>query len=105
MNKRKKFVISSAVLLFGFVALHFLDNRFPFLVFYGLGIYALFLTTNIYTVAAIRSIALLRAARGVGFVLTLTTAFLLFDALLSLKTGIAITGLSIFFVSLLLYWQ
>jgi len=59
--------------------------RLPVVAFYGLGIYVLCLTSNIYTVGAIRTIALLRAARGVGFVLTLITSFLIFDAILSLR--------------------
>src|SRR3972149_1969152 len=66
MSKRKRFLITSGIL-------------------YLAGIYVLSLTANIYTVAAIRTIALLRAARGVGFVLTLTISFLIFDAILSLK--------------------
>ena len=60
--------------------------RIPIVIFYGLGIYILCLTMNIFTVSAIRTIALLRAARGVGFVLTLTTSFLVFDAILSLRS-------------------
>lgn len=60
--------------------------RLPVVAFYGLGIYVLCLTSNIYTVGAIRTIALLRAARGVGFVLTLITSFLIFDAILSLRS-------------------
>jgi Protein of unknown function (DUF5656) len=60
--------------------------RIPIVIFYGVGIYVLCLTANIYSVAAVRTIALLRAARGVGFVLTLLTSFLVFDALFSLKT-------------------
>lgn len=59
--------------------------RLPVVVFYAAGIYVLCLTSNIYTVGAIRTIALLRAARGVGFVLTLVTSFLIFDAILSLR--------------------
>lgn len=66
--------------------------RIPILIFYGIGIYALCLTTNIYTVAAIRTIALLRAARGVGFVLTLITSFLLFDTILSLRVPILLNS-------------
>lgn len=66
-------------------------TRIPIVLFYGLGIYALCLTSNIFTVAAIRTIALLRAARGVGFVLTLITSFLIFDAILSLKTPLFLT--------------
>lgn len=59
--------------------------RIPIVIFYGLGIYTLCLTSNIYLVAAVRTIALLRAARGVGFVLTLLTSFLVFDTILSLR--------------------
>ena len=61
-------------------------TRLPVIAFYAIGIYVLCLTSNIYTVGAIHTIALLRAARGVGFVLTLATAFLIFDAILSLRT-------------------
>lgn len=59
--------------------------RLPIILFYALGMYVLALTSNIFTVGAIRTIALLRAARGVGFVLTLVTSFLIYDAILSLK--------------------
>ena len=62
--------------------------RIPVVIFYGIGIYVLCLTMNIFTVSAIRTIALLRAARGVGFVLSLITSFLVFDAILSLRTAI-----------------
>jgi len=73
--------------------------RLPMIVFYGLGIYALSLTMNVFTVSAVRTIALLRAARGVGFVLTLVTLFLIYNAILSLKipfwgSSLLITGLS-----------
>lgn len=146
MSKRRRFVATSLVLSFGFVAIQFLtdQNRFwaigllglatailfgwslfeglgknmtiltlvlptiftlgvgtfwfllpaniyariPIVIFYGVGIYILCLTMNIFTVSAIRTIALLRAARGVGFVLSLITSFLVFDAILSLRTSI-----------------
>ena len=73
--------------------------RLPMIVFYGLGIYALSLTMNVFTVSAVRTIALLRAARGVGFVLTLVTLFLIYNAILSLKitfwgSALLITALS-----------
>lgn len=73
--------------------------RLPMIVFYGLGIYALSLTMNVFTVSAVRTIALLRAARGVGFVLTLITLFLIYNAILSLKipfwgSSLLITALS-----------
>lgn len=79
--------------------------RIPVLLFFGLGIYALSLTSNIYTVSAIRSIALLRAARGVGFVLTLITSFLLFDAILSLKWDIYFQAELVFLISFPVYLQ
>lgn len=79
--------------------------QIPIVIFYALGIYVLCLTANIYSVAAIRTIALLRAARGVGFVLSLLTSFLVFDALLSLRTEIYILVPLVFVVSFLLYLQ
>ncbi len=73
--------------------------RIPIVIFYGLGIYVLCLTMNIFTVSAIRTIALLRAARGVGFVLSLVTSFLVFDAILSLRSLIYILALLVGAVS------
>ncbi|HJX59516.1 hypothetical protein A2V61_00865 [Candidatus Woesebacteria bacterium RBG_19FT_COMBO_47_8] len=79
--------------------------RLPVVIFYGIGIYVLSLTMNIFTVATIRTIALLRAARGVGFVLTLVTFFLVFDAILSLKAGLGFTALGVGAVSFPLFVQ
>ncbi|MBI3290558.1 hypothetical protein HYZ78_04135 [Candidatus Microgenomates bacterium] len=58
--------------------------RIPVVLIYALGMYALLLTANIYNVAAIRTIALLRAAHAVGFLLTLATSFFVFDTIWSL---------------------
>ena len=74
-------------------------------IFYGIGIYALCLTMNIFSVAAERTIALLRAARGVGFVLSLITTFLVFDAILSLKSELFVLLPLVFASSFLLYFQ
>ncbi len=71
--------------LFWFLLPSTILARLPIIVFYGFGIYALSLTMNVFTVSAVRTIALLRAARGVGFVLTLITLFLIYNAILSLK--------------------
>jgi len=79
--------------------------RIPIIIFYAIGIYVLCLTANIYLVAAIRTIALLRAARGVGFVLSLLTSFLVFDAIFSLRTEIYILLPLVLAVSFLLYLQ
>lgn len=99
------FLFTVGVGLFWFLLPVTLLARVPVIIFYGLGIYALCLTTNIYTVSAIRTIALLRTARGVGFVLTLVTFFLVFDTILSLRTQVYYTSIGVFLVSLLLFWQ
>lgn len=163
MSKRRRFVVTSALLSLGFIAIQFLNdqNRFwaigalgvmtvvlfywslmeslgpkmtlltlvlpviftlgvgafwfllpanvfariPIVIFYGVGVYILCLTANIYSVASVRTIALLRAARGVGFVLSLLTAFLVFDAILSIKTELYILLPFTFLISFLLYFQ
>lgn len=99
------FMFTVGVGLFWFLLPVSLFTRIPILVFYGLGIYALCLTMNIYTVSAIRTIALLRAARGVGFVITLVTSFLVFDTILSLRISLPTTVLLVFGVSLPLLLQ
>jgi hypothetical protein len=79
--------------------------RIPVILFYAIGVYSLALTANIFTVSTIRTIALVRAARGVGFVLTLLTSFLMFDAIWSLKTSLIIVALLTAVVSLPLFMQ
>lgn len=79
--------------------------QIPVVIFYGVGIYVLCLTMNIYSVSAARTIALLRAARGVGFVLTLVTSFLVFDAILSFRAPIWITTPAAILLSLPLVFQ
>lgn len=59
--------------------------KLPAAVLYGLGLYALFLTENIFAVAAIRNIQLFRSANAVGFLLTLLTAFFLYDTIFSFR--------------------
>lgn len=80
-------------------------TRIPIILIYGLGIYVLCLTMNIFTVSAIRTIALLRAARGVSFVLSLLTTFLIFDALLSLKLPVYVSSPLFFVLSFPIYIQ
>jgi len=66
--------------------------KLPIIILYGFGIYSILLTANIFTVSAIRTIALVRAAKGVGFVITLFTSFLIFDATLSLRSHVWVTA-------------
>ena len=99
------FFFTVGVGLFWFLLPVNIFARIPIFALYGFGIYALCLTANIYTVSAIRTIALLRAAKGVGFVLTLMTFFLVFDTILSFKWPIYFNSILVFLVSIPLYLQ
>jgi len=91
--------------LFWFLLPANIFTRIPILFLYGFGIYAISLTMNIYTVSTTRTIALLRAARGVGFVLTLVTAFLLYDATISLNEDMFVTTFLVLIISFPLFLQ
>jgi len=58
---------------------------------YAFGLYSLFLSENIFTVGAIRTIALMSGARIVSFVLTLLSYFFLTNTLFSLHLWIFLT--------------
>lgn len=78
----------------------------PLILIYGLGIFALVSSENIFVVAAVtKSIPLLRTARGIGFILTLFTSFLIFDAIISLRTSIFVTALLNGALSVPIFWQ
>lgn len=79
--------------------------RIPITIFYGLGLYALVSTANIFIVSTIRKIPLSRAAKGVGFVLTLLTSFFLFDAILSFRLPGWGVGILMFMVCVPLFLQ
>lgn len=71
----------------------FLES-FPIIpVIYAIGMYATLLGSNIYAIASLRTIALLRTAHAVGFLLTLIAAFLLFDSLLSFNSYPWVNGI------------
>lgn len=59
-------------------------TRLPFALLFAISVYLLMLTANIYNVATIRTIALLRAAHAVGLLFTLVSAFFLTNVLFSL---------------------
>jgi hypothetical protein len=77
--------------------------RLLVLVFFGVIQYAALLAANIYSVAAIRTIALLRTAHTVGVVIMLLTAFLLFNTVFSFKLGFAEIGGLVCLISFGLY--
>lgn len=74
-----------SVALFYFLLPERLLSRLAIVGLFGLGMYALLLTENIFNVAAIRTIQLLRAAHAVGFLLTLLVAFFLWDTIFSFR--------------------
>lgn len=76
---------TAAVALFYFLLPTRWLTRLPIAALYATGMYALLLTENIYNVASVRTIALLRAAHSVGFLLTLTTYFLLVQTILAYR--------------------
>lgn len=59
-------------------------TRWIVLLVFSISMYGLLLTANIFAVAAIRTIQLLRAARAVGFLLSILTAALFFHVIYSL---------------------
>lgn len=59
-------------------------TRLPFAFLFGISTYLLMLTSNIYNVAAIRTIALLRAAHAVGLLFSIISTFFLSNVLFSL---------------------
>lgn len=65
--------------------------------------YFLMLTQNIFSVAAIRTIGLYRAAMAVGFVMTTASAFLLLNTLLTFKLEFYFNGILTMLVSFILF--
>ena len=84
-------------------------TRIPFLVFYGISIYAVLLTENIYNVAANRTIALLRAAHTIGFIVSLIVFFLFATIIYYLRMPFYQNAILMliftFILSLQLFWS
>lgn len=81
-----------SVALFYFLLPERFLTRSIIVTLFGLGMYALLLTENIFNVASIRTIQLLRAAHAVGFLLTLLVAFFLWDTIFSFRFNPAINA-------------
>lgn len=94
-----------AVALFYFLLPVRILTRVTILGLFGVGMYALLLTENIFNVAAIRTIQLLRAAHAVGFLLTLMVAFLMWDTIFSFRLSPWLNGLLVFITGLPLVLQ
>lgn len=78
-------------------------TRLPFAVMFGVSVYLLMLTSNIYNVAAIRTIALLRAANAVGVLFSLISTFFLANVLFSLHLAFYFSILGVALIVLPLY--
>ena len=79
--------------------------RFVFIVLYVLGMYAVMLTENIFSVASIRTIQLFRAARSVSFILALIVSLFFFAVVYSLRLPFYWISLIVGLVSLLLSFE
>lgn len=84
-------------------------TRVPVGLLYAVGMYAHFLTENIFNVAAIRTIALLRAARTVSLLFSLVTSFFLLNTIFSFHLAFYQNFLLVFILSFCVitpsYWN
>lgn len=75
---------------------------------YGFGLYSLFLSQNIFTIASARTIALVSSARTVSFVMLILSYFFLSTTVFSLHTNVLLTALLVvpysFFLVLHALW-
>lgn len=92
-------LFTAGVTLFYFLLPANLLTIIPIIAIYFIGMYSLFLTENIFSVAAIRTINLFRTASAAGFVLILLTTFFLYNTLLSLKLAFHFNFLLTFLIS------
>ena len=94
-----------SVALFYFLLPQANITRTIVLILFAISMYSLLLTVNIFAVATTRTIQLLRAARAVGFILSILTSAFLVHVIFSLRLAGWIAGLLVFLVSLPILWQ
>lgn len=99
------FFYSLAFGLFYFLVPARFLTRIAVTLMYSFGLYSLFLSENIFTVSAIRTIALLSSARTVSFVVTILSYFFLTNVVISLHLNIfyLLPLISIFTFALILH--
>jgi hypothetical protein len=100
---------AGAVGLFYFLLPSSLVSQLAILAVFGVGMYGLYLTANIFSVAKGRTIQLLYAAHAVSLFFTLLTSLLLTNTIFSLKLPFygtaALVGLGHFFLILMSLWS
>jgi hypothetical protein len=84
---------AGAVGAFYFLLPESLLSRFFNLLLFGVGMYALYLTANIYSVAKGRTIQLLHAAHAIGLLFTLLTSLLFLNTIFSHHFQFYLNGL------------
>lgn len=94
-----------SVALFYFLLPQAAVTRAIVVLLFAVSMYALLLTVNIFAVATTRTIQLLRAARAVGFILSILTSAFLFHVIFSLRVAGWLVGLLVFAASLPILWQ
>ncbi|KKU91878.1 MAG: hypothetical protein UY21_C0009G0069 [Microgenomates group bacterium GW2011_GWA1_48_10] len=76
--------------------------KLVFLAIFVVGYYASLLTSNIYNVAAVRGIQLLRVAQSIGFLLAVASALMFYLVIASFHLSNLVNLITVFGVSLLL---
>ena len=94
-----------SVALFYFLLPQAASTRTVVVLLFAISMYGLLLTANIFAVASIRTIQLLRAARVVGFLLSIVTSAFIFHVIFSLRVAGWLVGILVFGVSLPILWQ
>jgi hypothetical protein len=84
---------AASVALFYFLLPEGLLSRVFTLVLFGVGMYGLYLTSNIFSVAKGRTIQLVHAAHAVGLLFTLITSLLMTNTIFSLRLPFYFNGL------------
>lgn len=102
-------MFTAGVLLFYFLLPVRWLTRLPVAGGFAIGFYAVLLTENIYNVAVNRTIALLRAAHSVGFLLSIITFFLLIQATIAfafpLVWYLLVVGILTFVLTIQALWS
>lgn len=83
---------AGAVALFYFLLPANLLSRISIFILFGIGMYALYLTANIYSVAKGRTIQLVHAAHAIGFLFTLIISLLSSNTIFSLRLPFYLTS-------------
>lgn len=96
---------AAAAALFYFLLPERIWTRLTILLAFGVGMYAILLTENIFSVASTKAIQLLKAAQAVGLLMSLITAFFLYGTILSFKLPAPPNFLLVFLVSTPLFFQ